>query len=214
MGRAKKGERGCAAVTILTAIAQYFAANWLEIAGFVTTVLGIWLTTRRTLICWPVTLAADIFYLVVFYRARLLSDALLQIFFVVFTLYGWWHWWRGYRAEGEVRVMPLALRSMMLAIGVGAAGSVVLGVAAKQLHAALPFLDATLTSYSLVASWWQARKHTANWWLWIVVDLIYIGEYLYKDLRATALLYAILTGLAVLGLRDWRRAETAIQMAA
>ena len=72
----------------------------LEIAGMVTTVLGIWLTTRRLLICWPVVLLADILYLVVFYRARLFSDALLQVFFVVFTLYGWWHWWRGVRAGG------------------------------------------------------------------------------------------------------------------
>ena len=201
-------------MTFLSSVTRYFLENWLEIAGFVTTVLGIWLTTRRTLICWPVTLAADIFYLIVFYRAQLLSDALLQIFFVAFTLYGWWHWWRGYRAEGEVRVEPLGLSNLVIAMIAGAMGSVVLGVAAKHLHAALPFLDATLTSFSLVASWWQARKHTANWWLWIVVDLTYIGEYLYKDLRATALLYAILTGLAVLGLRDWRRAESAIQIAA
>jgi nicotinamide mononucleotide transporter len=103
---------------------------------------------------------------------------------------------------------------MIAAVVLGAAGSVVLGELAKRLHAALPFLDATLTSYSLVASWWQARKHTANWWLWIAVDVTYIGEYLYKDLRATALLYAILVGLAVLGLRDWRRASAAYQIAA
>jgi hypothetical protein len=76
-------------------------ANWLEIAGTVTTVLGIWLTTRRTLWCWPVVLAADVVYLIVFYRAQLLSDALLQIFFVAFTLYGWWHWWRGSARRGR-----------------------------------------------------------------------------------------------------------------
>jgi len=75
-----------------------------------------------------------------------------------------------------------------------------------RVGAALPHLDAALTSYSLVASWWQARKHTANWWLWIAVDLVYIGEYLYKGLRPTAALYAGLVALAVLGLRDWRRA--------
>jgi nicotinamide mononucleotide transporter len=63
-----------------------------------------------------------------------------------------------------------------------------------------------LTSYSLVASWWAARKHIANWWLWIAVDLVYIGEYVYKNLRLTAALYALLVALAVLGLRDWRRA--------
>src|SRR5579863_10218416 len=192
-----------------TSIVSYFAENWMEIAGFLTTVFGIWLTTKRSMLCWPITLAADVFYLVVFYRAQLLSDALLQIFFIAFTLYGWWHWWRGYRAEGEVRVAPLAIPSLLIALAAGVAGSFVLGELAKRLHAALPFLDATLTSFSLVASWWQARKHTANWWLWIVVNVVYIGEYLYKDLRPTALLYAGLAALAALGLRDWRRAEAA-----
>jgi len=195
-------------------IIGYAAEHWLEIAGTLTTVVGIWLTTRRTLLCWPVVLAADIIYLVVFYRAQLLSDALLQIFFVVFTLYGWWHWWRGVREEGEVRVVPLAVPSLVIAILAGAAGSFVLGELAKSLHAALPYLDATLTSYSLVGSWWQARKHIANWWLWIVVDLVYIGEYLYKDLWPTALLYAGLVALAALGLRDWRRAANKNQTAA
>jgi len=95
---------------------------------------------------------------------------------------------------------------MAIALAAGVVGSFVLGMVARRLHAALPYLDATLTSYSLVASWWGARKHIANWWLWIVVDTIYIGEYLYKDLRATALLYAGLVALAVLGLRDWSRA--------
>jgi len=192
-----------------TIIVDYFATHWLEIAGTVTTVLGIWLTTRRTLLCWPVVLAADVIYLVVFYRAQLLSDALLQVFFLAFTLYGWWHWWQGVREEGEVRIVPLTASSLLVAVVAGAAGSIVLGELAKRLHAALPYLDAALASYSLVASWWQARKHTANWWLWIVVDLVYIGEYLYKDLWPTALLYAGLVALAVLGLRDWKRAEAA-----
>jgi nicotinamide mononucleotide transporter len=195
-------------------ILQYFIAHWVELAGFITTSVGIWLTTKRLLICWPVVLAADIFYFAVFFRARLYSDALLQVFFLAFTLYGWWHWWRGVREEGEVRVVPLAVSSMLIALAAGAVGSILLGLLAKRMHAALPYLDAALTSYSLVASWWQARKQIANWWLWIVVDLVYIGEYLYKDLALTALLYAGLVVLAVLGLFEWRRAEKTSQMAA
>lgn len=190
----------------MTAITHYLITNWVELAGFITTALGIWLTTKRLLICWPVVLAADILYLVVFYRARLLSDALLQIFFIAFTLYGWWHWWRGVREEGEVRVEPLGLPAALIAIAAGVAGTFVLGEIAKHLQAALPWLDAALASFSLVGSWWQARKHIANWVLWIVVNLVYIGEYIYKDLRITAVLYAGLVVLAILGLRDWRRA--------
>ncbi len=195
-------------------IANYLARNWMEDAGVVTTVLGIWLTTRRKLICWPVVLISDVLYLIVFYRVRLYSDALLQVFFLAFTLYGWWYWWRGVREEGEVRVVQLPMASLWAGLAAGVLGGFALGFGMKQIPGtALPFLDALLTSYSLVASWWAARKHLANWWLWIAVDLVYIGEYLYKGLRPTAVLYALLVALAVLGLRDWRRASTQVSEA-
>jgi len=197
-------------MNLLAEISRYIAANWLEIAGFLLTLIGIWLTTRRLLICWPIVLASDVLYLVVFYRARLFSDALLQIFFVAFTLYGWWHWWRGVREEGEVLVVPLGVRSVVAGLAAGALGAVILGWLMIKIGAALPRLDAALTSYSLVGSWWQARKHIANWWLWIAVNAIYIGEYIYKDLWPTALLYFLLVILAVMGLRDWRRAATSM----
>lgn len=192
---------------MISALWTYLGVHGLELAGMVATVLGIWLTTRRLLICWPVTLLADVLYLIVFYRTQLYSDTLLQVFFVAFTIYGWWHWWRGVRTEGEVRIVPLGVRGCAAGMITGAFGAVLLGALMVHVHAALPYLDATLASYSLVAGWWQARKHIANWWLWIVIDVIYIGEYLYKDLRATALLYAGLVVLAAVGLRDWRRAE-------
>jgi len=194
-------------------VSQYFVTHWIELAGFITTAIGIWLTTKRLLLCWPVVLAADIFYFVVFYQTRLFSDALLQVFFLAFTLYGWWHWWRGVREEGEVRVEPLSMPSMLVALTAGGVGSLLLGILAKRMNASLPHLDAALASFSLVASWWQARKYIANWWLWIVVDLVYIGEYIYKDLKLTAVLYAMLVVLAIKGLFDWRRAARESQIA-
>ncbi|HWE86118.1 MAG TPA: nicotinamide riboside transporter PnuC [Terracidiphilus sp.] len=199
----------------MTSVIQYLAVHWswIEFAGWTTTFFGIWLTTKRTLWCWPITLAADILYLVVFYRARLLSDALLQVFFVVFTVYGWWNWWRGARQEGEVRVAPLARSSAIAAVMLGVVGTFVLAMITKRLHAALPYLDASLACFSLVGSWWQARRNIANWWLWIVVDVLYVGEYIYKDLWLTAILYVVLVGLAVLGLREWRRAPVEVQVA-
>ena len=89
----------------------------------------------------------------------------------------------------------------------GSRGRLMLYLGAQlDVTIALPHLDAALASYSLVASWWQARKQIANWWLWIAVNLVYIGEYIYKDLWATALLYLVLAGLAILGWWDWRKA--------
>ncbi|MGC9157592.1 MAG: nicotinamide riboside transporter PnuC [Terracidiphilus sp.] len=190
-------------------VAHEFISDWMQDAGVVTAVLGIWLTTRRNLLCWPVVLISDLLYLMVFYRVRLYSDALLQIFFLIFTIYGWWYWWRGVRAEGEVRVVRLGAAGLWTGLAAGAVGSVLLGLLMERIGAALPRLDATLMSYSLLATWWQTRKHIANWWLWIAVDVVYIGEYLYKGLQPTAVLYAGLVVLAVLGWRDWQRAVQA-----
>ena len=55
------------------------------------------------------------------------------------------------------------------------------------------------------------KKYIENWILWIVVDVVYIGMYLYKELYLTAALYAIFLGLAVAGWRQWRKsmAQTA-----
>jgi nicotinamide mononucleotide transporter len=39
-----------------------------------------------------------------------------------------------------------------------------------------------------------------------VLDVVYVGEYIYKDLNLTAGLYAFFVLLAVLGLRGWRKA--------
>lgn len=186
---------------------DWLQANWLECAGVATTVLGIWLTTKRRISCWAVTLIADFIYMVFFYRVRLFSDSLLQIFFILFSIYGWWKWARGLKEEGEVRVVHLPLRNLMVGVLVAAVAGGLLGVWMQHLNAALPYLDSQLTSFSLLATLWQARKHTVNWWLWIVVNVVYIGEYIFKGVDLTALLYAGLVVLAVIGLRDWRRSE-------
>jgi nicotinamide mononucleotide transporter len=191
---------------MLHTILDYILANRMEFAGFITTAVAIWLTTRRNMLCWPITLVAAVVYLTVFFHSKLYSDALLQCFFLSLTLYGWWHWWRGARAAGEVRVEPLRPRPMLIAIALGVVGSFLLGWIMTHLGAALPYRDATLASFSLVASWWQARKHIANWWLWIVVDFFYVGMYINKSLYITAVLYSVLAMLAVLGIRDWSRA--------
>lgn len=183
---------------------------WLEIVAVLFSLTGIWLGTRRYVLSWPVILVSILLYSVVFYRARLYSDTLLQAAFLVFTFYGWLHWKRGAQEEGLVRVEPLERTAALVGLAAGAAGSVLLGfLMASYTNAAIPHVDSTLASFSLVATWWQARKHTANWLLWIALDFVYTGVFIYKHLYWTSALYLLLVFLALLGLRDWRRAAEA-----
>jgi nicotinamide mononucleotide transporter len=180
----------------------------LEISAVMLSALAVWLTARRHLWCWPVGLVSVLLYARIFLVAKLYSDLLLQLIFAVMQLYGWWQWKRGASDQDGQHIQPQRLPKQGLLIGLlaGAAGSVVLGyVMASFTDAHIPWLDSALTSFSLVAQFWMARKYVANWWLWIAVDIIYVGVYIYKDLDLTAGLYAAFIVLAVIGLRNWQR---------
>jgi nicotinamide mononucleotide transporter len=188
-------------------MAQWFSEHWFELLAAAVSALDVWLATKRSMISWPITILASLLYAEQFRESQLYSDMLLQGIFVLFAIYGWWHWYRGLKAEGLVRVVTPRWAELARDMALGVVASLLLGYWMRRYtDASLPWLDASLTGFSLVGTWWGARKYIANWWLWIVLDTIYIGEYVYKQLNLTAILYALFVLLAALGLRDWRRA--------
>lgn len=177
----------------------------IELIAALLSAWGVWLTARRKPWCWPVGLVSVLIYTWVFVDAKLYSDALLQLAFAALILYGWYRWLQHLGDDGRVEVASLPKRQAVAQILLGALGALVLGFAMHRwTDAALPWLDAALTAFSLVAQWWQARRHVAAWWLWIAVDVIYVGEYVYKHLLITSVLYAGFIVLAVIGLRSWQ----------
>jgi nicotinamide mononucleotide transporter len=179
----------------------------LEIVAVIVSATGVWLTTRRSLLSWPVTLLACALYAAVFAQAKFYSDMLLQGVFASFAVYGWVYWLRGVRAEGTVRVLRIAGLSVVRGIGAGVAGSAALGyLMARYTDAAIPHVDSALTAFSLVAQWWSTRKYMENWLLWIAIDSVYTVVFVVKHLYLTAGLYAFFVVLAIQGLRAWKLA--------
>jgi nicotinamide mononucleotide transporter len=71
-------------------------------------------------------------------------------------------------------------------------------------------MDSALTSFSLVAQYWTARRHAESWLLWIAVDILYVGMFVVKGLLPTAGLYGAMVVLAVIGYRRWRQTVPAL----
>jgi nicotinamide mononucleotide transporter len=76
---------------------------------------------------------------------------------------------------------------------------------APWADAALPYVDSATTSTSLVAQWMMTRKVMENWMVWMAVDVVYVGMFIFKHLYLTAGLYAVFFGLAAMGHREWKR---------
>ena len=179
-----------------------------EIVAVAVSVTGIWLTATRRMLCWPVNLIACALYFKLFLDVRLYADMVLQALFGLAILYGWVAWTRGKDAAGDVVVMPLRPAQAIVSLATGSAGAVAIGwFMSRYTDAALPWMDAALSSFSLVAQYWTARRHKASWLLWIAVDIVYVGMFVVKGLMLTAGLYAAMIVLAVLGYRRWRTAQ-------
>lgn len=178
----------------------------LEIVAVAISFLGIWLTARRAMLCWPINLLACALYFKLFLDVRLYSDMVLQALFGLAILYGWFAWARGRGDDGRVVVRPLPIAEAAAGLAAGALGAVAIGwFTSHYTDAALPWMDAGLSSFSLVAQYWTARRQAANWLLWIAVDVLYVGMFVFKGLWLTAGLYGAMVGLAVLGYRRWRQ---------
>lgn len=180
----------------------------LEIAAVAISFAGIWLTAARRMLCWPVNLLACGLYFKLFLDVRLYADMMLQAVFGVAILYGWVAWARGQDDSGTVIVEPLSARAALAGLVAGAAGALLIGwFTSHYTDAALPWIDAGLSSFSLVAQVWTARRHRESWLLWIVVDVLYVGMFVFKGLLPTAGLYAVMVVLAAVGYRRWQIAR-------
>jgi len=179
---------------------------WAEALGASTGAVCVWLAAVSDPWTWPIGIANNLLYLVVFWGSGLYADAGLQLVYAAISVYGIARWRSG---RGAAPVRPVT-RGGAVELGATAAAVVAAGFGLwllldRATDSQVPAWDGTTTAMSLGAQWLMSRRVLENWWLWIAVDLVYVPLYLWKGLQVTAGLYAVFLLLCLLGLADWRR---------
>ena len=177
----------------------------LELFAALLGAISVWLSVRQNIWSWPTAIVNVVLYALVFYDAKLYADMGLQVIYAVLSIYGWYEWLYGGAGRTVLHVSRTGPRLGALLALIAAIGSGVLGVFLHHAtDAALPFMDSFLSSTSLVAQWMMTKKLLENWLVWIAVDVLYVGMFIFKGLYLTAGLYAVFLALAVKGYVDWR----------
>jgi nicotinamide mononucleotide transporter len=183
-------------------------AQWpvvLEWTAAIITAISVYLAARENIWNWPTAIVSVAMYVVVYVRAGLYSDAGLQLFFLVISVYGWYEWLYGGAGHTQLHVSRASSRVWAVCAAIGVVFWVLDGAVMSRLNGvAFPFIDAGTTTVSLIAQWMMTRKLLENWMLWIAVNVVYVPVLLMKHLYPTAALYAVLLLLAIKGLVDWR----------
>lgn len=193
----------------------------LQILGVALGLLYLWLEYRANIWLWVVGAAMPIVHGVLYFRQGLYADFAMQAYYVAAGVYGLAVWLRdGSRAKGAPdaskvdkhndktarTIAPTPSRLILPLVGAFVALQVVIYMLLVRFtDSTVPFWDAVTTALAVVAMWMLSRKYIEQWLVWLVVDAITVGLYLYKEIPLTASLYALYTVLALVGYLRWRR---------
>ncbi|HJW40702.1 MAG TPA: nicotinamide riboside transporter PnuC [Rhizomicrobium sp.] len=178
----------------------------IEVIAAILGVANVTLLVRRSIWNYPFGIASVAFYVIVFRDSLLYSDALLQVFFFVVQIYGWWNWYHARDAEGLARVEILSNRARAVWLSVIVAATLAEGwYLAHYTSDVAPWMDANTTAVSVVAQYLLSVRKIENWILWVATDVVQIGLYAWKGLYPTTVLYTIYLILSVVGFLEWRR---------
>jgi len=176
----------------------------LEIVGFISGILGVYFTIKENIWCFPIGILNVFLSMILFYNQHLYADTLQQIVYLILISYGWFFW----NCKQKETILPvsrssnkLLLYCFFLAIFVSALIGTLLYSYTK---ASFPWLDATATSASFVAQWLIAKKKIENWFIWMAVNIIYIGIYINKELYLYSILFLVYFILAIWGHKQWK----------
>lgn len=189
--------------SIVNTIRETSMIEWLIL---ILALLYLVLATIENVWCWLFGILASACSVYLCYQGKLFLESGLQVFYVIIGVYGWYKWLHGSPEETELKMVSWSFLKNAYLILVGCLLWIPFGyIAHRYSTQALPYLDAFITAFSIVATWMTAKKILQNWTFWIIIDALAILLYASRGFYLIALLYAIYTLLAVIGYFQWKK---------
>ncbi|HRG53685.1 MAG TPA: nicotinamide riboside transporter PnuC [Bacteroidia bacterium] len=189
--------------SIVDAIVQTTFIEWLI---FIMAMAYVILAAIENVWCWLFGILASVLSVYLCYSGNLFLESGLQVFYVIIGIYGWYEWLHGSKNKTELPIISYSLTKIFYLILIGIIIWIPFGYIARNYSTqALPYLDAYITAFSIVATWMTAKKIIQNWIFWIVIDALAVFLYASRSFYLIALLYSIYTVLSILGYFQWKR---------
>lgn len=182
--------------------------NYLEIIGTVVGLIYLWLEYKASIWLWIAGIVMPAIYIYVYYDAGLYADMGINIYYLGAALYGFAVWRFGSKRheEGELSIARTPIRQIVPMSIVCVVAFFAIGwILVAYTDSDVPWLDSFTTALSVIGMWMLARKYLEQWLVWIVVDIVSSGLYIYKELYFTSALYALYAVIAIFGYFNWKK---------
>lgn len=180
----------------------------LEAVVFVAGILSVWFAKKENIWVYPTGLVATVITVYLFLRDGLLGDMIMNFYWSVMSVYGWWNWARKKDDEIIVKISRTTTREKIIGVGLFL-GTMVINYTVYRIfgYAIGPsnYVDIFTSGIFFTAMWYMATKKLENWTLWIFADIITVPLYAYRGWGMLSLQYVIFTVLAIQGYNAWKK---------
>ncbi len=191
--------------------AQYKTYPTYEIALELTAIFfglwSVWAAKKNTLAVFPTGILNTAIYVYLLWKWHLLGDMLINVYYVVMSIYGWALWTRKDAQQNELPISRMQPKEYLYS-GLLFAAAVVFVVLVYLFFGKFThwtsYVDTGVTGIFFVGMWLMAKRKIENWLFWIAGDLISIPLYFAKGFTFTSLQYVIFTIIAVYGYLAWK----------
>lgn len=180
----------------------------LEAIAFVFGIVSVWYAKKENILVYPTGLVATTITVYLLYKAEYFGDMMMNFYYSVMSIYGWWNW---SRKKDEKIVVPISRtnnREKVIGFVLFVATVAVTYLVYKYYGYEIKtenYIDIFTSGVFFTAMWFMANKKLENWTLWIFADLITVPLYAYRGLGMLSLQYLIFTILAVQGYITWKK---------
>lgn len=184
-------------------------SNMVELSGSVFGLIYVLLSIRQSIYTWPAGIITSLLYCWIFLEAKFYAGMGLQVYYVIISIYGWWNWSHGGQSGSGEEMLRVSYTTRDLWIKLFVLNLfltlLMYYLLSRYTDSPIPFGDAFTTSLSIIATWMLARKKIEQWLIWIFIDLVSVGLYMYRGLYPTVFLFIVYAVMAVIGFYEWRK---------
>ena len=186
---------------ISTALSQM--SSW-EITAALLGVVYVILAAKESLWTWVFGFFSTLIYTIIFWEGALVSSSLLNFYYMLMAVYGFYAWRKGKENE-ELKISTYSFLNNVKFIATGLLFSLIIGyVSTTYTDAKLAYMDAFVLVFSVIATWMLTQKILENWLYWLLIDSVAIVLYWNTGYLATVMLFMVYIVLGIYAYFIWK----------
>ena len=180
----------------------------LEFLAFLFGIASVWFAKKENILVYPTGLVATIITVYLLYKAEYFGDMMMNFYYSVMSIYGWWNWSRKKNNKIIVPISRTNLKEKIIGVALVILTMIITYLVYRYFGNEIKtenYIDIFTSGIFFTAMWYMANKKIENWSLWIIANIITVPLYAYRGLGMLSIQYIIFTILAIQGYKEWTK---------